>query len=742
MSKPNTASGRLILVSNRLPIIVREEADQLSIELASGGLATGLSGPHQETQGRWIGWPGMQSPGGGLSGEVQGLLDKRGMTGIPLSSEEYDSYYMQVANRSLWPLFHYFTDRVHYQPKDWEVYERINQRFAEATAAEAQPGDRVFIQDFHLMLVPAMLREMRPDLSIGFFLHIPFPSSEIFRIFPKRKQILEGLLGADVVGFHTLDYTRHFRSSVRRVLGLETSAHGVQYDGREVRLMAQPLGLDVPTWQTPSTDPAIAAEMLKLSEAAAGRKIVLGVERLDYTKGIPERLQAFHNLLANRPEWNEKVMMIQIAVPSRIEAEEYADLADKAHQLAGEINSKFGQPGLQPLHYQFRGVPKETLIAMYRMADVAVVTPLRDGLNLVAKEYVAARSEDDGVLVLSEFAGAALELGEALQVSPFDLDSIEEAMAQGLEMDAQEQEERMAPMRQRVIDADVHAWTSACLGALDEVPERRSPSMFSGQITAQWSADFKSAQKRLVLLDYDGTLRPFAEHPDQATPDKRLLALLKRIGNDPNTDAWIVSGRPSEFLAQHLSGLGFGLVGEHGGMLRGPHETEFTPGGSLPDDEWKNDVLQIMEQVAQRVPGSHIEHKSMGLGWHYRAARSSAAETQAGELYQHLGEVLSGQGLDVLAGNKVIEVRPTELNKGRAARTILENYATTPDWILAAGDDTTDEDLFHAMPAQALTLLVGERPSSAHFRLCSCSALLDQLERWYEPQFQATRTQS
>ncbi|MDF1839772.1 MAG: trehalose-6-phosphate synthase, partial [Planctomycetota bacterium] len=268
MSEPHTPSGRLILVSNRLPIIVREEAEQLSVELASGGLATGLSGPHQETQGRWIGWPGMQSPGGGLSHEVQSLLHERGMTGIPLSSEEYDSYYMQVANRSLWPLFHYFTDRVHYQPKDWEIYERVNRRFAEATAAEAQPGDRVFIQDFHLMLVPAMLREMRPDLSIGFFLHIPFPSSEIFRIFPKRREILEGLLGADVVGFHTLDYTRHFRSSVRRVLGLETSTHGVQYDGREVRLMAQPLGLDVPAWQTPSTDPAIAAEMLKLTEAA------------------------------------------------------------------------------------------------------------------------------------------------------------------------------------------------------------------------------------------------------------------------------------------------------------------------------------------------------------------------------------------------------------------------------------------------------------------------------------------
>ncbi|MFT4648120.1 MAG: trehalose 6-phosphate synthase/phosphatase [Glaciecola sp.] len=741
MSEPQNASGRLILVSNRLPIIVKEEAQQLSVELASGGLATGLSGPHQATKGRWIGWPGMQSPGGGLSQEVQSLLDERGMTGISLSSEEYDSYYMQVANRSLWPLFHYFTDRVCYQPKDWEVYERVNRRFAEATAAEAKPGDRVFIQDFHLMLVPAMLRALRPDLSIGFFLHIPFPSSEIFRIFPKRKEILEGLLGADVIGFHTLDYTRHFRSSVRRVLGLETTAHGVHYEGREVRLMAQPLGLDIPAWQTPSSDPEIAAELLKLTEAAAGRRIILGVERLDYTKGIPERLQAFHNLLESQPELVEKVMMIQIAVPSRIEAEEYSDLADEAHQLAGEINSRFGRPGLQPLHYQFRGVPKETLIAMYRMADVALVTPLRDGLNLVAKEYVAARSEDDGVLVLSEFAGAALELGEALQVNPFDPNSIENAIAEALEMDPEEQQQRMRPMRERVREQDIHAWTRACLNALDEVPQRRCPQVLASAEAKKWGDDFLSAKRRLVLLDYDGTLRPFAEHPDQATPDARLLQILERIGNEPNTDAWIVSGRPTEFLDKHLSNLGLGLVGEHGGLMRGPDDDDFHPCASLPSEDWKSEVLPILEQVAQRVPGSHIEHKAYGLGWHYRAAHSANAASQAGELYQHLGEVLSGHGLDVLAGNMVIEVRPTGLNKGVAARTILERYETVPDWILAAGDDTTDEDLFRAVPSRSLTLLVGERPSSAHHSIPSCSAMLDCLEAWYEPLIQATRAQ-
>ncbi|MCA9002478.1 MAG: trehalose-6-phosphate synthase, partial [Planctomycetes bacterium] len=523
MPEAQSPRGRLILVSNRLPIIVREEQGEPSVELASGGLATGLSGPHRESQGRWIGWPGTQSSDGTLAPQVRELLDGRGMTGIPLTEEEYDRYYMQVANRSLWPLFHYFTDRVHFQPGDWEIYERVNRRFAEATAAEAKPGDRVFIQDFHLMLVPAMLRALRPDLTIGFFLHIPFPSSEILRIFPKRRQILEGLLGADVIGFHTLDYTRHFRSSVRRVLGLETSAHGVEFGGREVRLMAQPLGIDAPAWQVPSTEPAIAAELLKLTEAAAGRRIILGVERLDYTKGIPERLQAFQRLLERRPEWVEKVMMIQIAVPSRIAAEEYAGLSDQAHLLAGEINSRFGRPGLQPLHYQFRGVPKETLIALYRMADVALVTPLRDGLNLVAKEFVAARTADDGVLVLSEFAGAAQELGEALHVNPFDPDSIEEAMERGLEMGAAEQAQHMAPMRERVQTQDVHAWTAACLGALNDVRRRRSPRAFLGDEAAKSSETFHGSNKRLLFLDYDGTLAPFCAHPDQATPSPRLL---------------------------------------------------------------------------------------------------------------------------------------------------------------------------------------------------------------------------
>jgi len=659
---------------------------------------------------------------------MQSTLLGIGMKGVGLSEEEHERYYTRTSNRGIWPLFHYFTERIHFDTEDWDAYVAINRKFADAVLAEAQPRDLVFVQDFHLMLVPAMLRAAQPGLRIGFFLHIPFPSSEIFRIFPKRREVLEGLLGADMVAFHTLDYVRHFRSSVRRVLGVETSTSEIHYDGRPVQLLAQPLGIASKNWQSAVETQDVQEKMGRLIEAAAGRRIILGVERLDYTKGLPERLRAFRDLLRRDPSLVERVMMIQVAVPSRIEVEEYRDLKDEVDRIAGGINSEFGRPGLQPLHYQYRGVSPDTLAGMYLLADVAMVTPLRDGLNLVAKEFVASRIDDSGVLMLSEFTGAAWELGEALQVNPFDSTAMTDTLEQALAMPPSEQARRMSAMRARVMKNDVHLWTKNCLAAIRTGVQKNPPPPFDGPILDRMGSDWERATRRAVFLDYDGTLREFTQQPSEAAPSAETLEILTSLSAQPNTDVWIVSGRPCDVLEKWLGHTGVGLIAEHGAFVRRSDEKDFRRLLGDPSLEWRDSVMTIMQTFCDRVPGSLLEAKPLGLAWHYRAAEPELSTWQARELFQHLGEVLGGQGLEIMRGSKVIEVRPAGVNKASAVIAMLQERGA--DFLFAAGDDLTDETMFRALPASAVSVLIGERTSAARFRMPDPDALRALLTGW------------
>ncbi len=708
---------RLVLVSNRLPVVLRRSEEGLEVRSAAGGLASGLGAPHREGGGPWIGWPGLVTPDGRLPAEVREALAARRMKGVGLRPEEHHRYYTLSSNRCLWPLCHYFTEEVRFDPEAWRSYEAINRRFAEATLEEVRDGDLVFVHDFHLALVPGLLREARPDLRIGFFLHIPFPSSEVWRILPVRRQVLEGLLGADFLGFHTLDYLRHFRVSLRRVLGLEPGATQVEVGRRTVRFAAEPLGIDGEAWIRRAGQPATAAALGRLREAAAKRRVILGVDRLDYTKGIPARLQAFRTLLERRPELAEEVLMIQVAVPSRVEADEYRSLKEEVDRLAGEINAAFGRPGLQPLHYQFRGVPPEELSALYQLADVALVTPLRDGLNLVAKEFVASRTREDGVLVLGEFTGAAWELGEALLVNPFDREGLADALEEALAMPAEEQRRRMAPMRRRVLRHDVHRWTARCLEGIRRARLPEAPPLLRGSVREDLFEAWAAARDRVLFLDYDGTLREFAPRPELAAPDPALLDLLQRLGSAPSLRTWIVSGRTAATLEEWLGGSGCGLVAEHGALLRPAGGEAFRPLFHLPDPAWKESVRPVLEVFRERVPGSHIEEKHASLAWHYRQAAPGTGPWQAAELQAHLAEVLQNLPLEVLRGDRVIEVRPQGVDKGGALREILRD--AEPGLVLAAGDDRTDEDLFRALPAGGTGILVGRRPSAARYRLDS-----------------------
>jgi trehalose 6-phosphate synthase len=381
---------------------------------------------------------------------------------IGLTAQELDQYYAGFSNRVLWPLFHYFIGRVNFQPDEWNGYVRVNRHYAkeiqERLDQQKEPTV-AWIHDYHLLLTPGFLREARPDALVGFFLHTPFPAYEVFRILPSRRELLEGMLGADLIGFHTVNYQDAFLDSVRRLLGARVDRNGtVEHRGHRTRTLVAPIGIDVEEWERLASDPRIAARAQRLRKTIVGDSLVLGVDRLDYAKGIPERLAGFERLLQRHPEHRGRVTLVQIAVPSRIRVEEYRELKRLTDETVGSINGHYGDAIWTPVHYITRALQAHDLAAYYRAADVALVTPLRDGLNLVAKEFVASRVHGVGALVLSEFAGVADELPQAYFVNPFGPDSIAEALHTAITDDRIERERRMASLISRVRSNDVGRW--------------------------------------------------------------------------------------------------------------------------------------------------------------------------------------------------------------------------------------------------------------------------------------------
>lgn len=735
MTAPPQPRGRLFLVSNRLPITLEERPEGLRVQMSVGGLATGLAGLHKESGGAWIGWPGTTTEDGTLTAEMQEALATQDLVGVGLTEKEHQGYYQKLSNQCIWPLFHYFHERMHYAEEDWEQYVAINRRFADVVLEQVGDHDTVFVQDFHLMLLPRMLREARPDLRIGFFLHIPFPSSEIYRIFPKREELLHGVLGADLIAFHTMGYVRHFRSAVAHVLGIETQTTRFLTEGREVQLLAQPLAIDAHLWEAGDAEQELVIDdyAAYLKEMSAGRRIILGVERLDYTKGIPERMEAFREFLAEDPSRVERVVMIQVAVPSRADVPDYQELKDEVDRLAGSINSEFGRPGLQPLHYLYQSVPPAQLRALYRTADVALVTPLRDGLNLVAKEFVASRHQDDGVLVLGESTGASWELGEALRINTYDTSALKRGIVTALDMPIEEQRRRMAPMRARVGALNVEGWARNCLHAIRS-SHRTSPAPthldphHQKQLLEAWRLGLPHGNT--LFLDYDGTLREFTAAPSDAQPTPEILRILQELADHPQIRPWVVSGRSADLLEEWVGATGVGLVAEHGAFLRPPGESAFLPLFDASRLPWKKEALAILEEFTARVPGSRIEEKAVGIAWHYREADAILGAWQAKELFQHLAEMFMDQGVQVMRGARVLEVRPAGVSKGQALRRILAERDASEGLVLAAGDDHTDESMFRELGGRHWSFLIGNRPSAAGFRLDSpaaCRRLLQDL---------------
>ena len=459
-------TGRLLIVSNRLPVTVTRGEGGPVVRQSAGGRATGLRGPHERSGGLWIGWPGeLAGFDDAAVADAMRRMEALRLVPVAIPPDEREVFYERISNGVLWPLCHDRLDHLPLHVTGWETYEAVNRRFADAVVARYQAGDTIWVHDYQLLRLPALLRERLPDARIGFFLHIPFPNPEIFFTLARRAWLVEGMMGADLVGFHTRRYRGHFTAALRRLFGLEADASGaVTWLGRRVRLGMHPMGVDAAHFATSARRPVVVAERDTLR--AGAERLFVGIDRLDYSKGIPRRLVAFEQLLRTHPEWHERVRLVQVAVPSRGGVGAYARFRHEVNALVGRINGDLGSPNWTPVHYLHRSVPTHTLLALYRAADAMLVTPVRDGMNLVAKEFAASRVDDDGVLLLSEFAGAADELTDALIVNPYDIDGVAAAMHRALTMPADERGRRMRALRAQVAANDVHCWVERFLASL------------------------------------------------------------------------------------------------------------------------------------------------------------------------------------------------------------------------------------------------------------------------------------
>jgi trehalose 6-phosphate synthase/phosphatase len=731
-SHPPQSSGRLVIVSNRLPVSVERQEDGFVFHPSVGGLATSLDALRGKTEMLWLGWPGVTDLDPEEEREVEKtLLESYNCLPLFIPAEEFEPFYTGFSNGCVWPLFHYFPQYAHYDWDEWNAYESVNQRFRDRLLDILRPEDRVWIHDYHLMRLPALVREDYPEANLGFFLHIPFPSYEIFRMLPWRSEVLHGLMGSDLIGFHSFSYARHFLSSLLRLLGLEQEFGRVVYGERPVHIETFPLGVDVERFAGAQALPEVQDELANLRRQSDDRRIILSVDRLDFTKGILQRLRAFEEFLERFPQWQGKVSLISLCVPSRMSVPEYQQLKRQVDELVGRINGRFSEPGWTPIWYLFRKLPFEHLVPLYLLADVALVTPLRDGMNLVAKEYLSARADETGVLVLSETAGSAEELGEALIVNPHDSRSIVDHLLMALEMPVEEQKRRNRPMIARLKRYTVDRWAEDFLTQL-EAARRDRPTYrvhrLADERRAKLLEAFTASPSRLLLLDYDGTLVSFAGRAEGAQPDDGLLDLLGRLASEPANRVVVISGRDHATLEKWVGSTGVDMVAEHGARVRHSGQTSWQILGEPFDHEWRQQIRPVLEVYVDRTPGAYVEDKGSSLVWHYRRAEPELGSLRAKELMENLESYLANTPLHVMQGNKVVEIKQSNINKGRAAVRFLHGDADYA-FVMAVGDDVTDEDVFVSLPEEAWTIKVGRSTQTyARFYLPDSWAVRDLLE--------------
>jgi trehalose 6-phosphate synthase/phosphatase len=733
--------NRLIIAAYRLPFSIQKKNNEYHLKQNSGGLvsailslAQNLSSSDRYDYEEKITWYGVIEK---KKEKIPKLyFESENFIAQPVYLEKNinEKFYEGFCNGTIWPLFHYFTSITSYENSSFEAYEKANQIYFEEIRKELQDGDFIWIHDYHLFLLPKLIRNEFPNARIGFFLHIPFPSYEMYRLLPKQwgEQILTGLMGADLIGFHTNDYAQHFLKTTRRILGFDNNLRTIKTDDRIVKVDAFPISIDFHEFHNAYDDQAVAAERAKIHKLFKNRKLIFSTDRLDYSKGLMNRLAGYELFLENNKEWHGKISFIMVVVPSRDNILWYKEMKKELEETIGRINGKYARIDWIPVNYQYRSLNFQELVALYSISDVALITPVRDGMNLVAKEFIASRKDKRGVLILSEMTGAASELGEAILINPTDKEAIACGISRAIQMPEEDQMIRIEKMQERIKSYDVYRWANDFFSQVEYIKRYQKDmnvNIITFEILNQIKEAYHASQKRLLLFDYDGTLVPFSKFPGDAVPGEQVLNLLKNLSENTQNDVVIISGRDRKSLDQWLGHLPIKIIAEHGAISKTPGQGWIRKDNI--DTSWKETLKPILDNYVVRCNASFIEEKETSLAWHYRNADSDFAFIRSRELLEELSDLATQlPDIQLLDGNKVIEIKSLSHNKGTAAARLIAEYDY--DFILAAGDDKTDEDLFSVMPQGAHSIKVGAEPSNARYNVKNQKNMIYSLEYIFE----------
>ncbi len=725
--------SQVIIVSNRLPVSIKKEDGKLSFYPSLGGLATGLSSYVNDRRNIWIGWPGIANDD--LTEEdrqeIVTRLAKNNCVPVFLSQRQIQDYYNGYSNTVLWPLLHNLPPQNRDPERHkhwWQSYRSVNQQFAETVLSFGGLGSHIWIHDYQLLLVPSLIRAERQEASIGFFLHTPFPSVKAFMRLPEASRLLQGMLGADLVGFHTNGYIDNFLAGCDAASQGVVTGHHVALANRTVQIASLPMGIDYKKYARAGRSKDVKAAVKRYRRKYRRQKIIVAVDRLDPTKGLVKRLEAYRTLLETYPKYRGKVVFAMVAAPSRTDIPAYQKLSKRLSAVAEEINKAYGTARWQPVDYMNIAQPFEEVTALFQIADVAFIAPLRDGMNLAAKEFVAS-NRGRGVLILSETAGAAEELREgALLVNPLQPETLVAALRKALTMSRRELRGRLKRMRQELSINTVNYWAKTFMETLQK-PVPGTPRLHTRALKGRWETmmlnEYTRAAKRLLLFDYDGTLVPFTEDFQAAKPPQRVLDLLAKLARDERNDLVLVSGRSATDLEKWFGKLPVGIVAEHGAAIKKAHKKNWQT-IERSEATWQKIIKPQLEKYAALTPKARVETKPHTLVWHYRASPPYYAQKYVTVIKRVLKPILRTYGLQMFQGNKILEIKNPAINKGVAVeRWVRPAY----DFIAAFGDDYTDEQLFQVLRESAFTVKVGRGRSNAKFRLPSDKQVISLLRK-------------